>query len=126
MASYKDYKSISAAKKAGIDKRIMLALAKTENNKFNPLAPNAAGESSAFGLFQMLNDTFNEFGGGDRTDPNQQIANAMTFFQHLNEKHGEKGLDELVIRWHDGQNSTGEPSDEAKKFLARFKRNLDG
>lgn len=62
----------SDAKKAGLDPNTALAVARIESQSFNPMDKNP--QSSAMGLFGMIDDTWREQGGTpeNRTDPRAQ------------------------------------------------------
>lgn len=63
-----------AAIERGLDPQAVLAIVGIESG-FKPDAKNP--KSTAHGLFQQLDATWNESGGGDRNDVNQQIANGL-------------------------------------------------
>jgi hypothetical protein len=109
-----------AAAARGIDPRLALALALVESN-LDPAAANP--KSSALGLFQNTDANFIDFGnGGDRTDPDVSIDAGMNFLEFLI-KRFDGDLNEVLIRWHDGQNSEGE-SPEGIKFREKVLKHL--
>ena len=60
----------AAAQERGVDPEIAVSFAKAESS----LNPNAkAKTSSASGLFQVINQTWKEYGGGDKKDIDEQI-----------------------------------------------------
>jgi hypothetical protein len=60
----------AAAQERGLDPEIAVNFAKAESS----LNPNAkAKTSSASGLFQVINKTWEQYGGGDKRDVNEQI-----------------------------------------------------
>jgi soluble lytic murein transglycosylase-like protein len=60
----------AAAQERGIDPEIAVNFAQAESS----LNPNAkAKTSSASGLFQVINKTWKEYGGGDKKDIDEQI-----------------------------------------------------
>jgi hypothetical protein len=60
----------AAAQERGIDPEIAVKFAQAESS----LNPNAkAKTSSASGLYQVINKTWKEYGGGDKKDVNEQI-----------------------------------------------------
>jgi hypothetical protein len=125
-----------AGEAQGVDPRLLIAIAKVEsslnpeaaNNKENPGVAefNEDGSikfTSALGLFQNLTDNFAEFGpeGGDRSKPEDSVQAAINFIKFLEPRT--EDLTEMLIKWHDGQNSTG-ASPAALAFAKKVKGEL--
>jgi len=64
------------ASSKGLDPSIALAISSLETGgSFNPTLKNK--NSTAHGLYQMLDGTWNQYGGGDRNDVNLQISHGI-------------------------------------------------
>lgn len=116
----------------GIDPAFFLSLALSENDTLDPTRPtgilNEKGEpaSSSIGQFQMTKPTFDTYlPGGDRFDPEDQRIAAANMINDLMRKF-DGDMREVVIRWHDGQNSKGEPSESALALWDRVQRRMAG
>lgn len=68
----------------GVDPELALTIVTLENSKFDPSAKNPG--SSAHGLFQMIDSTWKESGGGDRNDPAVQAANGAAYLATVQER----------------------------------------
>lgn len=106
----------------GIDPNLMLAISIVESE----LDPNAKNpDSTASGLFQNIEGNFKDFGpvGGDPFNTEDSIVTGMNFMKLLQTLFDTE--DEQILRWHDGQNSSGEASPKGKNFVKKVRAILD-
>ena len=85
MASYKDYEEIfdKASATYGVDKKLLIAVAKTESN-FNPKATSSAG---AKGIMQLMDGTAKGLGVTNSYDPEQNIMGGAKYLSQLLDKY---------------------------------------
>lgn len=85
MASYEQYESIfdKASQTYGVDKNLLLAVAKTESN-FNPNATSSVG---AKGIMQLMDATAKELGVTDSYNPEQNIMGGAKYLRQLLDRY---------------------------------------
>lgn len=85
MASYEQYESIfdKASQTYGVDKNLLLAVAKTESN-FNPNATSSVG---AKGIMQLMDATAKELGVTDSYNPEQNIMAGAKYLRQLLDRY---------------------------------------
>lgn len=86
----------SAASAAGVDGDTALTIAMLENPGLNPSAKNP--KSSAQGLFQILDGTWDGLGGGDRSSVDKQIENGIKNLAQTQDAL-RKGLGRAPLPW---------------------------
>ena len=85
MADYKQYDEYftKASQTYGVDKNLLLAVAKTESN-FDPKATSSAG---AKGIMQLMDGTAKSLGVTNSYDPEQNIMAGAKYLSQLLEKY---------------------------------------
>jgi soluble lytic murein transglycosylase-like protein len=90
----------SAAKKSGVDRRLLHALIKVESN-YNPDAVSSKG---ACGLMQVMPETARRYGVNNILDPEQNIQAGAQYFSDLL-KLFDNNLELAVAAYNAGENA---------------------